>query len=192
MIRSMCKWIFKITGWTASSDVPPEIKKCIIIGAPHTSNWDFWYCLATFKMYGLRIRFTIKKEWIKFPFGLLMKPLGAIGIDRSPRGPENIRPSFIEGMVQLFRENEELIIVVTPEGTRKRNSKWKKGFYHIAREAKVPICMGYVDYKKKITGVCRPFYPSDYETDMKMIMDFYKTISPKFPENFAVDEAFER
>lgn len=191
MIRRCCKWIFRITGWQASSDVPPEIKKCIIIGAPHTSNWDFWYCLATFKMYRLRIRFTIKKEWMKFPFGLLMRPLGAIGIDRTPRGPGNIRPSFIDAMTALFEENEALIVVVTPEGTRARNDQWKKGFYHIAKAANVPICMGYVDYKNKTTGVCRPFYPSDYEKDMKMIMDFYKTITPKFPQNFAVDKEFE-
>ena len=187
----MCRFIFNITGWKASSDVPPEIKKCIIIGAPHTSNWDFWYCLATFRMYGLRIRFTIKNEWMRFPMGLFMKPLGAIGIDRSPRGPLNQRPSFVEAMTELFNNNDELIIVITPEGTRSKNDKWKTGFYHIAKAANVPICMGYVDYKKKITGVCKPFYPTNYEEDMKMLMDFYKTITPKFPENFAVDKEFE-
>ncbi|RYY72202.1 MAG: acyltransferase [Chitinophagaceae bacterium] len=191
MIRQLCIWIFNLTGWKASSNVPPEIKKCIIIGAPHTSNWDFWYCLATFKMYRLPIRFTIKKEWMQFPFGLLMRPLGAIGIDRTARGPQNLRPSFIESMTELFQEQEELIIVVTPEGTRAKNDKWKKGFYHIAKAANVPICMGYVDYQKKITGVCQPFYPTDYEADMKMIMDFYKTITPRFPEKFTVDKEFE-
>ena len=128
---------------------------------------------------------------MKFPFGGLMRPLGAIGIDRTPRGPENIRPSFVEAMTDLFNQNEELIIVVTPEGTRSRNNKWKTGFYHIAKAANVPICMGYVDYKKKITGVCKPLYPTDYEKDMKTIMEFYKTITAKFPENFAVDKEFE-
>ena len=191
MIRALCKWIFKITGWKASSDVPPEIKKCIIIGAPHTSNWDFWYCMATFKMYRLRIRFTIKKEWMRFPMSLLMKPLGGIGIDRSPRGPQNQRPGFVEAMTELFNNHESLIIVVTPEGTRKRNDQWKTGFYHIAKAANVPICMGYVDYKKKLTGITNPFYPDGYEKDMKMIMDFYKKITPKFPENFATDKNFD-
>lgn len=191
MIRQLCIWIFELSGWKASRDVPPAIKKCIIIGAPHTSNRDFWYCLATFKMYRLRIRFTIKKEWMRFPFNLLMRPLGGIGIDRSARGPNNERPGFTEAMTELFNKNEELIIVVTPEGTRGRNDKWKTGFYHIAKAANVPICMGYVDYKNKVTGVCKPFYPTDYEKDMKMIMDFYKTITPKFPENFAVDREFQ-
>ncbi|MFT3980861.1 MAG: 1-acyl-sn-glycerol-3-phosphate acyltransferase [Ferruginibacter sp.] len=191
MIRRLCQWIFRISGWKASSDVPPEIKKCIIIGAPHTSNWDFWYCMATFKIYRLPIRFTIKQEWMRFPMSLIMKPLGAIGIDRSPRGPANERPSFVEAMTELFHQNESLIIVVTPEGTRSRNDKWKTGFYHIAKAASVPICMGYVDYARKQTGICNPFYATDYETDMKKIMDFYKTITPKFPENFAVDKSFE-
>lgn len=191
MIRLLCAWIFKLTGWKASSDVPPEIKKCIIVGAPHTSNWDFWYCMATFKMYRLRIRFTIKKEWMRFPFSLLMRPLGGIGIDRSPRGPKNERPSFVEAMTDLFNNNENLIIVVTPEGSRSKNDQWKTGFYHIAKAANVPICLGYVDYAKKITGVCKPFYPSDYEKDMQMIMDFYKTVTPKFPENFTTDKNFD-
>lgn len=191
MVRSICLWIFKWSGWKTDENLPPQIKKCIIIAAPHTSNWDFWYCMATFAIYRLRIRFTVKKEWMRFPFSLLMKPLGAIAIDRTPRGPNNERPSFIDAMTDLFNAHQELIIVITPEGSRSKNEKWKTGFYHIAKAANVPILMGYVDYKKKTTGICNPLYVSDYHTDMKKIMDFYKTIEAKYPENFSVDSSFK-
>jgi len=189
MIRWLCLFIFKITGWKANTEIPTQTNKCIIIAAPHTSNWDFWYCMATFAIYRLPIRFTVKKEWMKFPFSLLMKPLGGIAIDRSPRGPDNIRPSFVEAMTNLFNEHEKLIIVFTPEGTRRKNDEWKTGFYHVAKAAQVPICMGYVDYGKKTTGICHPFETTDYETDMKKIMDFYQTIEAKFPEKFAIDKS---
>ena len=189
MIRQICLLVFKLTGWKASKDIPPQTNKCIIIAAPHTSSWDFWYCMATFAMYRLPIRFTLKKEWMKFPFNLIMKPLGGIAIDRSPRGPENIRPSFVEAMTNLFNENEKLIIVITPEGTRSRNDEWKTGFYHVAKAANVPICLGYVDYGKKLTGITHPFMPSEYEQDMKKMMDFYQTIEAKFPEKFAIDKS---
>lgn len=190
MLSQLCKFIFKITGWKTDGHRPPQLKKCIILAAPHTSNWDFWYSMATFAIYGLPIRFTVKKEWVKFPFGLLMNPLGAIAIDRQPRGPKNERPSFIRAMTELFNSNENLIILITPEGTRSRTEKWKTGFYHIAKAANVPVLLGYIDYKKKLTGITEPIYLSDYETDMKKIMDFYQTIAPKFPEKFATDQSF--
>ncbi|MEX0635375.1 MAG: 1-acyl-sn-glycerol-3-phosphate acyltransferase [Ferruginibacter sp.] len=189
MIRRLCLFIFKITGWKADTEIPTQTNKCIIIAAPHTSNWDFWYCMATFAIYRLPIRFTVKKEWMKFPFSLLMKPLGGIAIDRSPRGPNNVRPSFVEAMTNLFNEHEKLIIVFTPEGTRSKNAEWKTGFYHVAKAARVPICMGYVDYGKKTTGICHPFETTDYKTDMKKMMDFYQTIEAKFPEKFAIDRS---
>jgi len=91
----------------------------------------------------------------------------------------------------LFHQQEELIILITPEGTRSRREKWKTGFYHIARAANVPILMGYVDYKTKTTGICNPLYPGNYEEDMRRIMAFYKTIQPKYPEKFSVDVSFD-
>jgi 1-acyl-sn-glycerol-3-phosphate acyltransferase len=192
MIRQLCIWIFKWTGWKTAVTLPPQIKKCIIIAAPHTSNWDFWYCMATFAIYRLRIRFTVKKEWMRFPFTLLMKPLGAIAIDRTARGPGNERPSFVDAMAELFNTHDELIIVITPEGTRSKNEKWKTGFYQVAKAANVPILMGYIDYKKKVAGLANLMYVSDFETDMKKIMDFYSTIHPKFPDKFSIDTTFTK
>lgn len=103
----------------------------------------------------------------------------------------NERESFVEVMTALFNNNEKLIILITPEGTRSKREKWKTGFYHIARAANVPILMGYVDYKTKTTGICNPLYPTDYKKDMRSIMDFYKSIQPKYPEKFSVDLEFD-
>ena len=128
---------------------------------------------------------------MRFPFNFLMKPLGGIGIDRTPRSAGNQRLSFVEVMTNLFNQHEDLIIVITPEGTRSKREKWKTGFYHIAQAAHVPILMGYVDYKTKTTGITTLLSTGHYETDMKTIMAFYKTIHPKYPENFSVDKEFE-
>lgn len=128
---------------------------------------------------------------MRFPFSLFMKPMGGIAIDRRPRVTGNERESFVEVMTALFNNNEKLIILITPEGTRSKREKWKTGFYHIARAANVPILMGYVDYKTKTTGICNPLYPTDYKKDMRSIMDFYKSIQPKYPEKFSVDLEFD-
>ncbi len=186
MIRSVCLFIFKQTGWKVDHHLPPSIQKCIIIAAPHTSNWDFWYCMAAFSIYRLKIRFTVKKEWMRFPFNFIMKPLGAIGIDRSPRKDGN-RPSFVEAMTELFHQHHELIIVITPEGTRSKRDKWKTGFFHVAQQANVPILLGYVDYATKTAGIGKVIQPVEFNQTMEEIMEFYSNITPKFPENFSLD-----
>lgn len=186
MIRKICLFIFKQTGWKVDHHLPPAIQKCIIIAAPHTSNWDFWYCMAAFSIYRLKIRFTVKNEWMRFPFNLIMKPLGGIGIDRSPRKDGN-RPSFVDAMTSLFNQNEELIIVITPEGTRSKREQWKTGFFHIAEQANVPILLGYVDYATKTAGIGKVIHPIEFNQTMDEIMEFYSHITPKFPADFSLD-----
>ena len=190
MFRKICLFIFKQTGWKVDNQIPIDIKKCIIIAAPHTSNWDFWYTMAAFSIYKLKIRFTVKIEWMKFPYNILMKPLGGIAIDRSPRIDGN-RISFVDAMTDLFHANEELIIVITPEGTRSKRDKWKTGFYHIAQQANVPILLGYVDYATKTAGIGKVIHPTEFNQTMKTIMEFYQTITPKFPENFSLDNSYK-
>ena len=187
MIKRICSYILKVTGWHLDTNVPSEIKRCIVIAAPHTSNWDFWYAMSAFKIYGLKIRYTIKKEWMNFPFSLLTKPLGGIGIDRTPKKDSPKRISYTEAMINLFKENKELIILITPEGTRSKRTEWKTGFWYVAKTANVPILLGYVDYKRKIAGIGKTIFPSEMEKDMKEIMAFYKQMHPKYPENFSVD-----
>ncbi len=190
MIRKLVLFLLQKTGWTIDNNLPPDIQKCIVIAAPHTSNWDLIYMIAAFSVYRLRIRFTIKKEWMRFPFNLLMTPLGGIGIDRTPRADGN-RPSFVDAMTHLFNTNQELIVVITPEGTRSKRNKWKTGFFHVAKAANVPILLGYIDYGKKIAGISKAIYPVTIEQTMREMNEFYSTITPKFPEKFSLDETYK-
>lgn len=187
----MFNLFFKIFGWKVTSTLPKDIKKCVIIAAPHTSNWDFIFGMGALKQMQIKPRFTIKKEWYKFPFKALMKKLGALPIDRSVKS-DGSRRGTVEAMVDLFDTYNDLLLLITPEGTRSRVDKWKTGFYYVALNAKVPIALGFIDYAKKECGVGKVIYPSgDYKTDMKSIMEFYKNFTPKYPENFALDTSFE-
>jgi 1-acyl-sn-glycerol-3-phosphate acyltransferase len=179
----------KISGWKVDGNIPEDMrKKCVMLAAPHTSNWDFLYAMCAFRILRVQIRFTIKKEWMRFPFNVLMAPLGAVGIDRNPAPGKKEKKSMVEAMIELFKKYKEIVVVVTAEGTRSRSEKWKSGFYHVALNAKVPIALGYLDYKKKIAGVGKVLFPSgDMAADMKKIMDFYKDKTAKFPEKFSLD-----
>ena len=190
MLRYLCGFIFRITGWKVDKNLPPEMVKCIVVAAPHTSNWDYWFTMASFIIMRLKIRVTIKKEWMRFPFNLITAPLGGIAIDRSIKKPNEPRPSMVEAMTDLFKNRTKLIIVFTPEGSRAKKEKWKTGFYHVAQASGVPICLGYVDYKTKTAGIGKTIYPKDFEKDMREIMQFYQNITAKFPKNFSVDKDF--
>lgn len=178
MFRLFCKFVFWIWGWKVGPWNVEGLKKYVIIAIPHTSNWDFIIAIAVFSHLKIPLRFTIKDTWLKFPFGLIVKPLGAIGINR------NKSLGMVDNMVNILNTTEgEMALVVTPEGTRKKVEKWKTGFYHIALKANVPIALGYADYAKKEAGVGKIFYPTgNMDQDLKEIIDFYKTVTPKHPE----------
>ena len=183
MLTIIFKWIFDRNKWTVVNNHPEETEHCVMIGAPHTSNWDFVYAIAAFQYLKIPFRFTIKKEWMKFPFGGIMRSFGAIGIDRTPKNPGAKRKSTVEGMVDLLNQNERLAIVVTPEGTRKAVKRLRTGFYYVAVEAKVPIALGFMDYSRKMAGIEKILHPSgDIEKDFTIIADYYKTIGARYPE----------
>lgn len=183
---------FKLKGWTFSTSLPKEVHRCVMIASPHTSNWDFIYMAATFDMLNIKIRFTVKQEMRKWPIaGWMLSRFGAIWIDRTPKAGSTERPSMVELMTDLFKENEKLTLIVTPEGTRSLRTEWKTGFYHVAKNAGVPICLGYLDYAKKQSGVGKVIWPSDdMEADLREIMNFYKDIAPCHPEKYSVDKRY--
>lgn len=181
------KKIFQMQGWRVQSKALQGVKQSITIAAPHTSNLDFPLSMAAFDSMGLQVKFTIKKEWVRFPFKTIMSNLGAIAIDRSPRRQEYPRQSMVDVMANLFNDNPELHILVTPEGSRSLRTEWKTGFWYAAKKANVPILLGFLDYKEKIAGVAKVIYPSDFESDMREIMQFYSNVTPRHPEQFSVD-----
>jgi 1-acyl-sn-glycerol-3-phosphate acyltransferase len=186
MIKLLSRLVFWSNGWKISHMPPDDIKRYVLIGAPHTSNWDFIYGMAaSYHMNLSNLHFTIKKEWLRFPFNLILKPLGAIGIDRSSKQSGEKRLNMLDEMVNIIESHDDIIVVVTPEGTRKAVKRWKKGFYHVAQKAQVPMLLGYIDYEKKEVGVGKVIYPSgDIKKDMREIFNFYNKVTPRHPDKF--------
>ena len=182
MWKIIAKIIFFVSGWKVEGSFPPDLKKAIMVAAPHTSNWDFIFCRGAFYIMGVPLRFTIKKEWTKGVMGVLIRSIGAIAIDRNAKGGRS-KTSSVDLMADLFNERDELIVLVTPEGSRKYAKRWKTGFYRIAEKANVPLVLGYLDYKNKKAGVGPVFYPTgDYDADLIEIKNFYRKITAKYPE----------
>ncbi|EIM78870.1 phospholipid/glycerol acyltransferase [Nitritalea halalkaliphila LW7] len=152
LMKLLAKLIFFLSGWKLNNQWPEGLKKAVLIAIPHTSNWDIVYARAAFYLMDIPVRFTIKKEAMVGPLGWIIKGLGGIGIDRK-RVPGGRKQTYTEAMTNMLRESEELVIMVTPEGTRKYVPKWKTGFYHVALGANVPVVVGYLDYKKKEAGI---------------------------------------
>ena len=185
----MFKLLFRLGGWKIISELPTSIKQCVIVVAPHTSNWDFMYGMGAQLSMKLKPRFAIKKEWLRFPLKQLMLSLGALPIDRSKHISVKDTKNTVQAVADLFKQYEHLHLIITPEGTRSKVTKWKTGFYYIAIAAEVPIALGFMDYEKRECGVAKVIYPSgDFKKDMKDIMDFYKNITGKNPESFSLDE----
>ncbi|MBI9053054.1 MAG: 1-acyl-sn-glycerol-3-phosphate acyltransferase [Bacteroidales bacterium] len=184
--------IIKILGWKIDKEVPKELfDKCVVIAAPHTSNWDYPLAIYSFAALGVNLRYTIKKQWMQPPYGWFFRIMGGLEVDRSPKNKDKNPVSLVDAIAYQFDNHDKLAVMVQAEGTRSLQSNWKTGFYYIALKAKVPIILGYLDYKKKISGIGKVIYPTgDINKDMLEIMEFYKDINPKFPQKFSLDERF--
>jgi 1-acyl-sn-glycerol-3-phosphate acyltransferase len=152
-----------------------------MIGAPHTSNWDFPITMAALLIMRVKVNYLAKKELFKFPLGIIMRYFGGIAVDRS----KNTR--MVDSMINEFTLHKSLVLLVPPEGTRGFVKEWKSGFYYVALGAGVPIGLGYLDYAKKEAGIAKLFYPTgDYTKDIEEIKNFYRGIMAKHPERSSV------
>ncbi len=176
-MKWLCTLYLKLIGWKIGSRLDPSIKKCVLVAAPHTSNYDYPISLATLYSSGLRIQFLAKKSLFKFPLGIIMRASGGIPVDRSKH------TNMVDAMIGQFQQSEKLILMIPAEGTRGYVKEWKSGFYHTAMGANVPIVMGYLDYGKKIAGFGDVFYPTgDYQKDLVAIQNFYRQFTARHPE----------
>ncbi len=179
MLQLVAKALLRGTGWEAEN-APPPLAKFVLIAAPHTSNWDLPYMLALAEIYELRISFMMKHTVFRGPAGAFFRALGGIPIRRDRRN------DLVKQMVERFRASESLVLVVPAEGKRARTEYWKSGFYHIAREAGVPIVLGYLDFARKRGGFGPALTPTgDFGADMDVIRDFYADKTGRHPERFA-------
>lgn len=175
-MRALGRAIFRLLGWRIGKNIP-EIKKCIIILAPHTSNWDFLIALLVRSFIYNPIKFMGKHQLFFFPLSLFMRYLGGIPVNR---GKHN---NLVNVSVKLFAEDNPLYLVIAPEGTRKPVKRWKMGFYHIAKTANVPIVIMALDYRDKVVNFSDPILPTeDMAKDFKTIIDFAKQCHGKHPQ----------
>ncbi len=182
-MKTLARLIFWLSGWKLGSGWPKGHKKAVLIAIPHTSNWDLLYARAAFYLMDVPVKFTIKKEVMVGPLGWFIKALGGISIDRK-RVPGGRKQTYTESMINMLKDAEELVVMVTPEGTRSYAPKWKSGFYHIALGAEVPIVVGYLDYKKKEAGVGLMVIPNgNMDEQIEELKAYGRTITAKYPEN---------
>lgn len=180
MIKKFSRWLlYKRLGWTADVNVElPE--KCVICLAPHTSNWDFVYSMLYGKAEGLASNFLMKKEWFFWPLGPIFRKLGGIPVYR------NKKSSMTDNLAKTAMREKSFRLAITPEGTRKANPEWKRGFYYIALKAGIPILLYGLDFERKLIYCHRSFVPAgDVEKDMQEIKEYYKDFKGKKPEQFA-------
>ncbi len=178
-MSQIARFILRLMGWNIYSRVPMDIPKAVVIMAPHTSNWDFIIGRLAFFLYHINPRIMIKKEAFKPVIGPVLRWLGGVPVDR--RQSRNT----VKEITKRFHRNEKFFLLITPEGTRKRVNKWKRGFYFIAQNAGVPILLGFLDYHKKEGGVGMMIEPTgDFDADFKIIEDFYRGKQARHPEKF--------
>lgn len=181
-MQNISSFILKKLGWKIKIEIDNFPPKCILCVAPHTSNWDLPLGKLIYSSLGKKACFLIKKTWFFFPMNLVFRAIGGIPVDRSKK------TSLTEQMVEVFSEREQFHLAITPEGTRKMNSEWKRGFYYIALEAKVPIVVAVLDYKEKTVYFKAVFEPTgNADTDIEKIKSYYVNATGKHQEKFSVN-----
>jgi 1-acyl-sn-glycerol-3-phosphate acyltransferase len=160
----------RLAGWRVEGAFP-EGPKCVIIVAPHTSNWDFPLGLATLFALELRASWLGKHTLFRAPFGSLLRKMGGIPVDR--RASHGV----VGDCVRAFEGAPSLALALAPEGTRKGQSRWKTGFYQIAAQAGVPILPVGFDFREHVVRLMPPFHPSgDLEGDLPRIQALFQDV----------------
>lgn len=159
----------------------PLPAKCVIALAPHTSNWDFIIGKLYTSAIGESNMFLMKKEWFFWPLGILMKRMGGIPVYR------NKKTNITDSVAEQAKQASTFRICVTPEGTRKANADWKKGFYYIALKANIPILLYGLDFKTKTIECTKTIVPNgDIENQLQEIKDYFRSYTGKHPKQFAL------
>jgi 1-acyl-sn-glycerol-3-phosphate acyltransferase len=167
LLRAIANLILRLSGWHVDGKLP-DIPKYIIIGAPHTSNWDFVLFLGVIFHLKVNVNYMGKAELFRNPFGWFFYWCGGVPVDRKKS------TGLVEQMVKVCEQSDKFILIIAPEGTRHFVTEWKRGFYHIAKTAGIPIVMAKVDGKQKTVRVGQIFQPTeDMEADIKTIQGFF-------------------
>lgn len=181
LVRKALVTFYRARGWKASG-APPADGRCVIIAAPHTSNWDFLYFIGLTEDLGLKPHFMAKDSLFRWPLGRFMRDMGGVPVMRSERA------NVVDTMVAEFARRDRFMLTIAPEGTRGKVGQWRTGFYHIALKAGVPLVVGMMDYRTKTGGLGPAIWPTgDYDADMTKIFEVYRTVTPRHPARGLAD-----
>ena len=181
MIKFILGGFYKLFGWKVNGK-KPDLKKYVIIVAPHTSNWDFFVGWGARNIIGFRPNFLAKDSLFKIPLvGWFLKNIGGVPVYRKSKKKSK---QLVDQVVDLFNERDEFIMTITPEGTRSYAPRWKTGFYRIAHQAGVPIVKIGFDYATKTVFVDKPYYTTgDMDKEIEEMKDYFKHFTGRNPEN---------
>lgn len=180
----LLKWFavlyFWLAGWKLKGTLPPN-PRMLIIGAPHTSNWDGWNVIMASWIARVELKWMIKAEFLRWPLiGRFLRWAGAVPIRRD--SSHNV----VAQSAEQLRTNDELLLLVAPEGTRRKTDHWKTGFYWIAHQADVPMLCALMDYGTKTIKFTGPYHPTgDIEADIEKIWNDYRRVKPLHPEKLS-------
>lgn len=146
--------VMRALGWRVNGYLP-DLPKMVVIGAPHTSNWDFFLFLGAIHYLGVQVRFLGKHTLFRWPFGAMFRKVGGIPVDRDQPG------GIVKQVEDAFARHERMILVITPEGTRRAAPHWKSGFIEIAERAEVPVVLAGVDAQHKVVVISRAYQVGD-------------------------------
>lgn len=186
VVRRIIIWIYHAKGWKIDGGLPKDIRKYVIAGAPHTSNWDFVFFAGATEEEGVRPSFMGKHTLFTGMMRNFMFDMGGISIDRRKRA------NAVEQVAEEFARRDELALVIAVEGTRSSAGEWKSGFYNIAMAAGVPIVLAWVKPTEHILGFSEAFWPSgNYAADLGKFAAFMRSKVPDY-ERYKVLEAQAR
>ncbi len=176
MLRRLAVFLFRLGGWTVVGGVP-DVKKAVIIFAPHTSNWDGFWAIVFVAYARLEAHWLVKKSMFWFPLGNMLRAFGAVALNRDTPG------SAVSEAVAAFDAHESFYLGLAPEASRTKLKGWKSGFYRIAEAANVPIVLGFLDYNTKRLGLGPSItLTGDRAADMAVIKSFYSSVRGRWPE----------
>lgn len=179
-MRWMMIGLMRLTGWRFTGEIIPDRRKFVLIVAPHTSNWDFPLGIMAMYAIGLHGTFLGKDTLFKFPMGILMRFLGGFPVDRSARS------DVVTQTTELVARMDKVIVVLSPEGTRKLTPRWRSGFYWIASKSGIPILPVAFDYGRKAIHIFPLFEPTgDQDRDIATLRALYRPEMALFPEKYA-------
>lgn len=183
LVRRLLILLYRWKGWRIDGR-RPEARKFIILGAPHTSNWDFIFFIGATHELGIRPSFMGKSTLFKWPMTDFMLDMGGVPVDRTKRA------NYVEQAAAAFAATDDLALVIAPEGSRTFKGDWRSGFYHIAMAAGVPIVPAWVDNAKLVGGMGEPIMPTgDYRADLAKIAAFYREKRPDCDRFVALEKS---